>query len=156
VKSGHQVSSFKLAGYPVDNVRASPGVTVVASLTASVASRIAVTGSQGYAETRNWGFIWGMSDNPAFMHPSNLARLGPQSGDLVSIQSRNEEVVGVVEEDSDLRTGIVSITHGFGHNLEPSRGGANVNLLTRSADDFEPYSGMPRMGALPIAVRPVR
>jgi anaerobic selenocysteine-containing dehydrogenase len=101
-----------------------------------------------------------MSDNPAFMHPSDLARLGLQSGDLVSIQSSNGEIVGVVEEDSDPRTGLVLITHGFGRNpgddIEPRRDGANVNLPTRPDDDFEPYAGMPGMGALPIAVRPVR
>jgi anaerobic selenocysteine-containing dehydrogenase len=98
------------------------------------------------------------SYNPAFMHPNDLARLGLRSGDLVTIRSRNGEITGIVEEDADLRTGLVSITHGFGRNpgdaSDPRRDGANVNLLTRMDDDYERYTGLPRMGALPIAVTP--
>ena len=69
-----------------------------------------------------------MPDNPAFMPPSDLAWLG---------------------------------LHGFGRNpgdnIQPRRDGANVDRLPRSDDDdFEPYTAMPGMGALPIAARPVR
>ena len=53
------------------------------------------------------------SYNPAFMHPDDLARLGLRSGDLVTIRSRNGAITGVVEEDEDLRTGLVSLTHGL-------------------------------------------
>jgi len=34
------------------------------------------------------------SYNPAFMHPSDLARLGLRSGDLVTIRSRNGAITG--------------------------------------------------------------
>jgi len=99
------------------------------------------------------------SYNPAFMHPDDLAKLGLRSGDLVTIRSRNGAITGVVEEDEDLRTGLVSLTHGFGRNpgdpTDPRRDGANVNLLTRMDDDYERYTGLPRMGALPVSVTPV-
>ena len=99
------------------------------------------------------------SYNPAFMHPSDLEQLGLRNGDLVTIRSRNGAITGVVEEDEDLRSGLVSITHGFGRNpgeeTDPRRDGANVNLLTRMDDDYERYTGLPRMGALPVSVTPI-
>ena len=96
--------------------------------------------------------------NPAFMNPADLERLGIKSGDVVEIRSRHGKVRGIVEADRGLRSGVVSLTHGFGNAGEPSdprRDGANVNQLTRMDDDYDPYTGMPRMGALPISVSPV-
>jgi anaerobic selenocysteine-containing dehydrogenase len=97
--------------------------------------------------------------NPAFMNPADLERLGIKNGDLVEIRSRHGMVRGIVEADRGLRSGVVSLTHGFGRNpgepSDPRRDGANVNALTRMDDDYDPYTGMPRMGALPISVAPV-
>lgn len=68
--------------------------------------------------------------------------------------------MGVVEEDFDPRMGLVMIAHRFGRDredhVEPRRAGADVDPLARSDDDFEPYTDMPGMGALPIATWPVR
>jgi hypothetical protein len=38
---------------------------------------------------------------------------------------------------------------------DPRRDGANVNQLLSWEDDNDPYHGMPRMSAVPIAVRPM-
>jgi anaerobic selenocysteine-containing dehydrogenase len=85
--------------------------------------------------------------------------LGIKSGDLVEIRSRHGMVRGIVEADRGLRPGVISLTHGFGGNpgqpSDPRRNGANVNQLTRMDDDYDRYTGMPRMGALPISVSPV-
>ena len=54
---------------------------------------------------------------------------------------------------------MVSLTHGFGKHPDepgdPRKDGANVNRLIRIDDDFDPYTGIPRMGALPVSVSPV-
>ena len=96
--------------------------------------------------------------NPAFMNPGDLKRLGINRGDLVEIRSRHGMVSGIVEADSGLRSGVVSMTHGFGKNpgemYDPRKDGANVNALTRMDDDYDPYTGIPRMGALPVSVTP--
>lgn len=105
------------------------------------------------------GLMRGRSYNPAFMHPDDLARLGLASGELVSICSEYDAVTGVVEADPDLRPGVVSISHGFGGNPgddeDPRVDGANTNRLLRADTEFDSVTGIPRMGALPVAVVPV-
>jgi hypothetical protein len=47
--------------------------------------------------------------------------------------------------------------HGFGErggSDDPRLAGTNVNRLTAWDDDFEKHTGMPRMGALPVAITP--
>ena len=97
--------------------------------------------------------------NPAYMHPDDLTRLGLASGDRVEIRSRHGAITGFVEAEGDLRPGVVSIPHGFGkvpgESYDPARHGANVNRLTSWTDDYDPYNGMPRMSAIPVAVTPL-
>ena len=97
--------------------------------------------------------------NPAFMNPADLEHLGIQSGGVVEIRSRHGVITGIVEADRSLRAGVVAMMHGFGRNpgepSDPRKDGANVNQLTRMDDDYDPYTGIPRMGALPVSVAPV-
>jgi anaerobic selenocysteine-containing dehydrogenase len=96
--------------------------------------------------------------NPAFMNSADMRRLGINSGDFVEISSRHGMITAIVEADSGLRAGVVSLSHGFGGTAgeppEPRKDGANVNCLTRMDDDYDPYTGIPRMGALPVSVSP--
>jgi anaerobic selenocysteine-containing dehydrogenase len=93
--------------------------------------------------------------NPAFMHPADLEALGLSSGDVVSIRSRRDAVLGIVEGDETLRRGIISMTHGFGgHGREAESNpytGTNVNLLIPE-DEFDPISGIPRMSSIPVTI----
>ncbi len=97
--------------------------------------------------------------NPAYMHASDLASLGVVPGDMVEIRSQHGAILGIVDVDDNLRPGVLSMCHGFGRNAgedyDPRRDGANVNRLLHWEDDFDPYHGMPRMSAVPIAVRRV-
>ncbi len=97
--------------------------------------------------------------NPLFMNPGDMESSGISNGDLVEIRSRHASVSGVVQADSAMRAGVVALTHGFGKNpgepYDPRRDGANVNQLLRVDDDFDPYTGIPRMGALPVSVSPL-
>lgn len=99
------------------------------------------------------------SYNPAYMNPDDLDRLGLASGDKVEISSKHGSIIGFVEAESDLRQGVLSMTHGFGKNpgedYDPKRDGANVNRLTSWTDDYDPYHGMPRMGAIPVGISAV-
>ncbi len=96
--------------------------------------------------------------NPAFVHPRDLRAYGLTPGDLVDVRSRHGEVTVAVEEDATLRPGVVAIAHGFGRGPDepgdPLLHGANINRLTRLDEDFDPYSGLPRMGAIPVALVP--
>jgi ABC-type lipopolysaccharide export system ATPase subunit len=102
------------------------------------------------------GLMRGRTYNPAFMNPDDLAELDLTPGDVVEIRSAHDAVMGIVEADADLRRGVVSMSHGFGGNPgeteDPRVDGANTNRLLRSDVDYDPITGMPRMGAVPISV----
>jgi anaerobic selenocysteine-containing dehydrogenase len=102
------------------------------------------------------GLMRGRAYNPAFLHPDDLAALGLTPGDVVEIRSAHGRVVGIVELDRDLRRGVVAMSHGFGRNPgepeDPLLDGANTNRLFRTDVDYDPVTGMPRMGALPVSV----
>lgn len=96
--------------------------------------------------------------NPLYMHPNDMASLGLQPGNCVRLKTRHGEEPGFVETDKELRRGVVAMTHGFGARhgepYDPRVHGTNVNRLLSWEDDFDPYHGMPRMGAVPIAIVP--
>jgi anaerobic selenocysteine-containing dehydrogenase len=95
--------------------------------------------------------------NPLWMHPDDMAALDVCTGDEVEIRSRHGAIPGFVEADADMRPGVVAMTHGFGpkpnSNYDPRRDGSNINLLLSWHDDPDPYHGMPRMSAVPVAVK---
>jgi len=105
------------------------------------------------------GLMGGRTYNPAFMHPDDIAELGLGAGDVVKLNSEHDTIIGILESDSDLRRGVLSMSHGFGGNPgekeDPSTVGANTNRLLRSDVRFDPITGQPAMGAIPISVVPV-
>jgi anaerobic selenocysteine-containing dehydrogenase len=94
--------------------------------------------------------------NPAFMNPEDLALLGVEPGEVVRIRSDHGAILGVVEAAPELRRGVISMSHAFGD--APDRDadflqiGSNTGRLVDAARDFDPYSGIPRMSAIPVAV----
>ncbi|MAG29648.1 MAG: hypothetical protein CL908_01995 [Deltaproteobacteria bacterium] len=70
--------------------------------------------------------------NPACFSGSDLARLGLTPGDRVRILSDHSEILGVVERDDGLRTGIVSMSHAWGGHSGTGSGGA------RNRFEYEP------------------
>ena len=97
-----------------------------------------------------------LPDNPAWVHPDDLAALGVLSGEAVEIRSAHGCIVARAEADETLRRGVVSITHGFGGlgtRDDPNDGGVNVNRLTSATVDREPINAMPRLTALPVRLR---
>jgi anaerobic selenocysteine-containing dehydrogenase len=94
--------------------------------------------------------------NPAFLHPEELRTRGMAPGDLAEVRSRHGMIEVVVAADPDLRRGVLAIAHGFGRapgeSADTRRHGANVNRLTRLDDDYDRYSGMPKMGAIPVSL----
>jgi anaerobic selenocysteine-containing dehydrogenase len=101
-----------------------------------------------------------VTTNPAFLHPDDLAAHGLSPGDLAELRSRHGMIEVVVEADADLRPGVLAIAHGFGRAPgqagDTRRHGSNVNRLTSLTDDFDRFSGMPRMGAIPVSLTPVK
>ncbi|MEX1178146.1 MAG: molybdopterin-dependent oxidoreductase [Nitriliruptor sp.] len=94
------------------------------------------------------------------IHPDDAARDGVTDGARGRVTSAAGSLEVDVEVTDDLRSGVVSLPHGFGHDLEGveltlarTRGGANSNVLT---DRFEldGLSGNAVLNALPVTVKP--
>ena len=69
--------------------------------------------------------------------PHDADRMGLKDGNEARITSRVGSVVAPVEVTEDLMPGVVSLPHGWGHDVEGSRltvakarGGVNTNALT--------------------------
>lgn len=96
--------------------------------------------------------------NPAYMHPDDLAQLGLSKGDDIRIESAHGAVAAVAEPDATLRRGLVSISHAFGDLPSAAADvrdvGSNTSALVSVADDYDRYSGIPRMSAVPVRVIP--
>lgn len=101
----------------------------------------------------------GRRDNPAYLHPDDLARLGLTAGDTVEIRSAHGAVLATVERDPDLLPGLLSISHGFGAlggdgepDVDHRATGSSVQRLLSTEDHADTYSGMPRMSNVPVEV----
>lgn len=95
--------------------------------------------------------------NPAYMNPDDMRALGVVNGALVKVRSARGEVEAIAESDATLRPGVVSMTHGYGSidgKENPWITGSPVSLLI-GMDEYDPITGIPRMSAIPIHVKPL-
>lgn len=94
--------------------------------------------------------------NPAFMHPDDLAEKGLKRGDVVLIESPHNEVEAVAWPDKDLRRGLVSLSHSWGESPggkgDVREVGSNSGRLMSVEVDYDRFSGIPLMSALPVKV----
>ncbi len=97
--------------------------------------------------------------NPAFMNPGDIAALGLHAGDVVEISSDHASILGVIEEASDVRPGVISMAHAFGdapeHDKQVFYIGSNTGRLTNVEKDYDHRTGMPRMSAIPVNIKRV-
>ncbi len=97
--------------------------------------------------------------NPAYLNPQDLAALGLVTGDLVDIVSAHGRTRAAVAVDPDLRTGVVSVAHGWGgapgDQSDPAAEGAGVNDLIDTIHRVEAVNAMPHMSAVPVNIVPV-
>jgi anaerobic selenocysteine-containing dehydrogenase len=94
----------------------------------------------------------------AHLHPDDAASLGLTDGDDAIVRSRVGEVRVPVEVTDAIRQGVVSIPHGWGHDIDGvqldvarAHAGVNSNLL---ADEtlFDPISGNAVLNGIPVEV----
>ena len=98
----------------------------------------------------------GKGVNPLHVHPDDLAGLGIADGASISIRSRHDTVPAVVEADPTMKRGVVSMNQAFGGLPEEDHRylelGTNTNRLMAADEDHDPITGIPRMGAIPVAI----
>ena len=94
--------------------------------------------------------------NPCYLHPSDLSAEGLSVGDEVIIESSNGSVRAIVDEDDTFREGVASMTHCFGglpgSEYRADELGTNPGRLL-SLHDCETINAMPRITAIPVAIR---
>jgi anaerobic selenocysteine-containing dehydrogenase len=93
------------------------------------------------------------------VHPDDAARLGLADGGTAKVASRTGAVLVPVEVTDGIRPGVVSIPHGWGHDLPgvqlsvagTTAAGVNSNLL---ADEelFDALSGNAVLNGIPVTV----
>ena len=102
----------------------------------------------------NGGRPW----NPVWIHPDDIDDIGVSEGAMVRITSRHDSIAALVEADATLRRGVVAISHAFGGLVEEESRylelGANTGRLVCADEDYDPITGMPRMGNIPVAITP--
>jgi len=96
----------------------------------------------------------------AQVHPDDATRLGLVDGQEARVRSRTGAVTVPVEITDSIRPGVVSIPHGWGHDVDGARtavasshGGVNSNVL---ADDLflDRLSGTAVLNGIPIDLAP--
>ncbi|MDF0373198.1 molybdopterin oxidoreductase family protein [[Kitasatospora] papulosa] len=96
------------------------------------------------------------------IHPDDAARIGLADGDTARITAAGGEVEAFAEITDSVRTGVVSLPHGWGHSRPGTRmsvagddPGVNVNQLL-DGTLLDPLSGTAVLNAVPVAVTPSR
>ena len=95
------------------------------------------------------------------VHPDDAARLGLVDGGRATVRSRVGEVEAPVEVTEEIRPGVVSLPHGWGHDLDGvelrvarANAGVNSNLLT-DEQVVEPLTGNAVLNGIPVDVAPI-
>jgi len=90
------------------------------------------------------------------VHPRDAARAGLQDGAAARVTSRAGSVEIVAEITEDVMPGVVSIPHGWGHDVAGARmdvargnAGVNSNVLT-DENAVEPLSGTAILNGIPV------
>ncbi len=94
------------------------------------------------------------------IHHGDAAPLGLTDGQAAEVASRTGRVIVPVEVTDAIRPGVVSLPHGWGHDLAgvalavaATKPGANSNLLADEAA-FDPLSGNAVLNGIPVKVAP--
>ncbi|MFC4149524.1 molybdopterin oxidoreductase family protein [Micromonospora mangrovi] len=94
------------------------------------------------------------------LHPDDAAKLGLAAGDAARVSSRVGAIVVAVEPTADTMPGVVSLPHGWGHDVPGTRQsvarahpGVNSNVLTDETA-IDPLSGNTVLNGIPVRVEP--
>lgn len=94
------------------------------------------------------------------IHPADAAAVGVDHGGLAQVASRVGKVTIPVEVTDGIMPGVVSIPHGWGHDVEGVRmdvarahAGVNSNLLA-DEEQIDPLSGNAVLNGIPVTVIP--
>jgi len=95
------------------------------------------------------------------MHPDDAHQVGIRDGEKARISSRVGTLDVIVEITKNIRPRVVSLPHGWGHNLAGTKmhiasavSGVNTNLLT-DEEQMDPLSGNAVLNGIPVKIQAV-
>lgn len=98
-----------------------------------------------------------MAYNPAFMNRADMRREGLQDGDIVELESGRAHLRAIVQAEDGIKPGCISLSHAWGgipgEDDDPLASGSNTGKLSAVDHDYDPYSGIPLMSAIPVQLR---
>ena len=99
----------------------------------------------------------GLTYNPAYMNPVDLAEIGAKTGDVIEIASDRATILGVVEATDDVPSGVISMSHSWGDTPENDHLvrtiGSSTNRLVNLDRRWEKYTGQAWQSAIPVNVK---
>jgi anaerobic selenocysteine-containing dehydrogenase len=138
-----------------------------ATLTEPVDGGLTLIGRRELRSNNSWmhnlpTLVRGKERCTALVHPDDAARLGLVDGEPAVVRSRAGEIVVPVEVTDDMMPGVVSIPHGWGHDLPGvslsvagEHAGSNSNVLSDELV-IEPLSGTAVLNGIPVELEPAR
>jgi anaerobic selenocysteine-containing dehydrogenase len=138
---------------------------LAASLARPVNGELLLIGRRQLSSNNSWmhnlePLVRGSNRCTAQLHPDDAARLGLVDGGTAVVRSRAGKIEVPVEVTDAIRPGVVSIPHGWGHDVDGTRAtvarahaGVNTNVL---ADDqlLDALSGNAAFNGVPVEVEP--
>ncbi len=137
----------------------------VAALLAEPSADMVLTGRRTLRSNNSWMhnmrvLVKGKPRCTLQVHPDDADRIGLADGAPARVTSTSGTVTAPVEVTDAIRPGVVSLPHGWGHDVEGSRlrvaaehAGVNSNILT-PADAIDPLSGTSQLTGIPVDVVP--
>jgi anaerobic selenocysteine-containing dehydrogenase len=96
----------------------------------------------------------------ALLHPQDAARLGLADGEPVQLFNQHGSVTVLLELDENMMPGVVSVPHGWGHDLPGvqmrvagERPGVNLNVLF-DENRRDPLSGNSVLSGIAVQIKP--
>jgi anaerobic selenocysteine-containing dehydrogenase len=136
------------------------------ALSRSVNGGMVLIGRRQLRSNNSWmhniqPLVKGKESCTAHVHPDDAARLGLRDGEPARVSSRAGAIEVPVEVTDAVMPGVVSIPHGWGHDMDGVRmevasahAGTNSNVL---ADELllDPLSGNAVLNGIPVELAPV-
>jgi anaerobic selenocysteine-containing dehydrogenase len=106
------------------------------------------------------GLMRGRDRSTLLIHPDDAASRGLESGKRATVTTSAGSVEATVEVSDEIRAGVVSLPHGWGHTVEgvrarvaSSHDGPNTNVLI-PGDAVDEPSGNAAVNGVPVEVVP--
>ena len=124
---------------------------------------LSLVGRRGLRSNNSWlhnsaRLVKGPAGCTLLMHPDDAAARGLGDGAAVRVRSRTGEVVVPLRVTAEMRPGVVSLPHGWGHGrpgtalaVAAEHAGASVNDLT-DEQRVDPLSGTAAFSGVPVEV----